>query len=512
MTTLTPRFTKGAAVATAAVLLGSLAACSSPAAPDTSTVTIAYNSDLAPQGYDPLRYSAAQGLLFSGLYDSLAELQPDGSAGPGLATDFAYNDDNTVLTMTLLDGIEFPDGSTLTADLVKANLDRRSDPELVAYGSFAAGGAAEISSVDVVDDTHVAVTFVEGQPGFESNLTAVAGSIVGQDGIDDPSSLATTPDGSGPFGLADNTVKGSSYVLEKKSDHRNLDDYAFDTMIIKPIDDAQARVNAVISGQADTGFIDTSTAQVAEDKGKSLSQIGGTVMSALVFDKSGATTPAFADPNVRVALGLAIDRDELVEGVHPGNTPAVNALPADNPGFSDDIDSEYAYDPERAKQMLADAGYPDGFEFEVVSAPADQRDYEALQTYFAAVGVTMNISLATSTDELFGAVNTKPIGLLAVNWGNPVGTMFGVVLGFANPRGDVNEALVGATQAVAGAQSDDDRAAALTDLNSVLVTTGWIIPIYEQVTTWAYDASKLAPITFPGGNDTPLLSSFKPAK
>ncbi len=230
----------------------------------------------------------------------------------------------------------------------------------------------------------------------------------------------------------------------------------------------------------------------------------------LVFDRSGVTVPAFADPNVRVALGLAIDRVELVEGVHPGNIPAVNALPVGNPGFSEELDAEFSYNPEKAVELLTAAGYPDGFEFDVVTL-GDTTDLEALQSYFAEVGVTMNIVIASSTEELFGAVNTKPVGPIALGWGNPVGVMFGVILGFANPHGDAGGALAGMTGAVAGAQTDEERAGALAALNEELVRSGSYIPVYEQLTSWAFNEAKVAPIVFPGGDVTPLLSSIKPA-
>ncbi len=194
------------AVLAGALLLGSLTACgggSSQAATkvDTSTLTLAIDSDSASFGYDPLRVSAAQRQFFEGLYDSLMALQPDGSAGPGLATEFEYNADNTVLTLTLKEGVTFTDGSTLDADLVKANLDRRTDPALSAYSAVAKGGAQEIASVDVVSPTQVALTFAKPQPGFEKNLASTTGMIVGKTGVADTASLAATPDGSGPYTL-----------------------------------------------------------------------------------------------------------------------------------------------------------------------------------------------------------------------------------------------------------------------------------------------------------------------
>ncbi|MCW4386227.1 ABC transporter substrate-binding protein [Salinibacterium sp. SYSU T00001] len=496
------------AAATAATVALTLAGCSGDSASggDPSKLTIAMDSDPAAFGYDPLEYSTRQQVFFEGFYESLAKTNPDGSVAPGLATEFIYNEEGTVLTMPLAEGIEFADGSTLDAELVKANLDRRDDPELPAYAAFAPGEPTEIVSVDVVDDMTVSLTFGSPQQGFEANLASIAGMIVGSEGIEDPSTLAQAPDGSGPFSLADGTVKGSEYVLEKKEEHPSGDDYAFETIVFKPIADPQARTNAVISGQADTAFIHNSTVELARSKGLGISQIGGTVVSLLVFDKTGATNQAFADERVRLALSHAIDRDSFVEAVHPGEIPAVNALPQENPGFDESIDEEFGYDPEKAKQLLADAGYEDGLTIQIVTDPNSVTDWEALQQYFSAVGVTLDVKVGSSSEEIFGAVRTTPLGMLPLNWGNAPGTMFGVILGFANPHGAQNPELLAATQAVAGNPTPETLGA----LNRELVSSGWLIPVYEQVTTWASN-DHIAWVTFPGQFDVPLLSSFKPA-
>src|SRR5690349_21325975 len=155
MKLLTTTARGSAAVLTGALLMGSLAACgggaqSANSSVDKSTLTIGVESDSASFGYDPIRVADAQRQFMEGLYDTLLDLQPDGTAGPGLATKFDYNADSTVLTLTLKEGVTFTDGSTLDAALVKANFDRRTDTALSTYSAIAKGGAQEISSVDVV--------------------------------------------------------------------------------------------------------------------------------------------------------------------------------------------------------------------------------------------------------------------------------------------------------------------------------------------------------------------------
>ena len=504
------------AVLAGALLLGSLTACGgsgqAAAKADTSTLTLAIDSDSASFGFDPLRVADAQRQFFEGLYENLMTLQPDGSAGPGLAKEFSYNADNTVLTLTLKEGVTFTDGSTLDAALVKANFDRRTDPALSAYSAVAKGGAQEITSVDVVSPTQVSLTFAKAQPGFEKNLTATMGMIVGKTGVADTASLAATPDGSGPYTLDPSTVKGNKYVLVKNDKSADASKYAFSKVIFSVIQDPQARANALVSGQADVAMLTSPTVDFAKSKGLGVSQIGGTLHSMVSFDKIGKTAPAFASEKVRQAFQYAINRQSLVDALHKGDIPAWNALPKDSAGFTEELNSKFAYDPAKAKSLLAEAGYADGFEFTIVGSAETQTDLQAVQKDLAAVGIKMNIKMAASTDEAFAAVATTPLGYAALGWDNPVGLMYGVVLnGFTNVQKASDEQLTAATGEAAAAKDDAAKKTALTKLNTRLVESGWMIPLYESLTNQGYNTKKIKQVEFAGTNAYPLLSSYAPA-
>jgi peptide/nickel transport system substrate-binding protein len=504
------------AVLAGALMLGSLTACGggsgqATAKADTSSLTLAIDSDSASFGFDPLRVSAAQRQFFEGLYESLMTLQPDGSAGPGLAKEFSYNADNTVLTLTLKDGVTFTDGSKLDAELVKANLDRRSDPALSAYSAVAKGGAQEVASVDVVSPTQVALTFVKPQPGFEKNLASTTGMIVGKNGVTDTATLAATPDGSGPYTLDPSTVKGNKYVLVKNEKSADASKYAYKKVVFSVVQDPQARANALVSGQADVAMLTSNTVDFAKSKGVGVSQIGGTVNTLISFDKIGKTAPAFGQEKVRQAIQYAINRQALVDALHKGDIPAWNALPKDSAGFTKDLETKFAYNPEKAKSLLAEAGYPNGFEFTFVGG-ANDRDLPVVQKDLAAVGITMNINVAASTDEAFAAVATTPLGMSPLGWDNPVGFMYGAILsGFTNVQKATDDQLTAATGELAAAKDDASRKAALTKLNTRLVESGWMIPLYETLTNQGYNTKKVAPVEFAGTNAYPLLSSYKPA-
>lgn len=483
---------------------------------DASTLVIAVDSDQAALGYDPLRYGSGQRMFFEGIYDSLFLLDEEGNVIPDLVTNFEYNEDQTQLTLDLDTSATFADGSTVTADLVKQNLDFRGDPDLSAYSGFAAGGEQEIADVTVVDDDTVTLTFAAPQPGFEANLVMPAGAIVGPTGAADRSTLDSTPDGSGPLAVdEDATVKGNTYLLVKKDDNDAAADYPFDTYEFRPIVDPQARVNAAISGEVDLALIAADTQPQVESAGVGLVTNGGTIQNIVAFDKVGALGPQWSDPRVYQALSMAIDRETYVEAVHAGEIPTANALPVDSPGYLPELDEQYAYDPEGAKELLAEAGYPDGFGFEFTISQGSQRDLEALQPYWEAIGVDVTLKNAASTEELFAVVQTEPLGgPLPLTWTNPAGNVFGVLFGFANFHGGQNpeiQAAAGAYGAATGSGDEEAQATALQDLNRSIVDSGWLIPLFEQVAPWAYNTAKVAEPTFPGAEVFPILATLQPA-
>jgi peptide/nickel transport system substrate-binding protein len=494
---------RSAAVLAGALLLSPLTACGggtqAASAVNKDTLTIAIDSDSASFGFDPLRVADAQRQFFEGLYENLMTLQPDGSVGPGLAKEFSYSAGNTVLTLTLKEGVTFTDGATLDAALVKANLDRRSDPALSAYSAIAKGGAQEITSVSVVSPTQVAIKFAKPQPGFEKNLASTMGMVVGKSGVADTASLAKTPDGSGPYTLDAATVKGNKYVMVKK-------------ITFSVIQDPQARANALVSGQADVAMLTSSTVDFAKSKGLGVSQIGGTLHTMVSFDKTGKTAPAFASEKVRQAFQYAINRQSLVDALHKGDIAAWNALPKDSAGFTDALNTKFAYNPEKAKSLLAEAGFGSGFEFTIVASAETQTDLQAVQKDLAAVGIKMNVKMASSTDEAFAAVATTPLGYAALGWDNPVGLMYGVVLnGFTNVQKASDEQLTAATGEAAAAKDDAAKKTALTKLNTRLVESGWMIPLYESLTNQGYNTKKVQQVEFAGSNAYALLSSYAPA-
>ncbi len=475
-----------------------------------TTLAIALGADVAPTGFDAQRYAAAQFEFYSTVYDALFVTDENGEVQPSVVETFENSEDGTVLTLTLREGVTFGDGSPLDAALVKANLDRRNEDTVDVYGAFKAGQETEIASVDVVDDYVVAITWAAPQEQGHTLLADTIGIVIGPAGIADVTSLEAAPDGSGPYELvADATTRASSYTLAKKADHWNADAWAFDTVVFEIIPDAQARANAVLSGQVDVADeLAASTLDLVESEGM-ISKAGGIIASYPVIDKDGVIHPAFAFTETRLALSYAINREELVAALRPGARPTANFFPQAAEGFDPALDDAYAYDPDKARELLESVGFGDGFEFDmrVLGEPTDAQ--LAVQAMWQEVGVTMNLVVVTATEELFSAVTETPL-IYNEAWalGNaPAGFVAGVLVGgFMNLLGAENEAISGALGPALGGDP-----AALAELNAAVVNEGWWISLWEDFVYAGYDADTVAEPPFAGTGGFLVTSAIEPA-
>lgn len=507
------------AVVIAAAAATSLAACggkggsgaSSQSASDT--VTIALNADAVPNGYDPQLYNAGQFQFLSTLYDSLFATDKDGKIQPELVDSFSTSADKMQLTMKLKQGVTFVDGSKLDSALVKQNLDRRSDSKALIHGTLGQGGANEITDVSTPDAQTVVVTWAKPQANGETALADTSGVIVGATAVQNPDSLTAKPDGSGAYTLnTGKTTKGSTYTLDKNSKAWDAKDWAYDHMVVKVITDPQALANALVSGQADVASqIDQTTIDLVQSK-QTLTKVGGVIVGFPVFDKTGKTNPAFAKPEVRQALLYGTDRATIIKTLHPGSKATAQLFPSDSPGFDPALNDTYAYDPAKAKQLLASAGYPNGFSIDLTWPGQPSPDLLAIQDQWKKIGVTLNIVPATSTDQVFAAAATQPLGFGPFGVGsNPAGFVAGVVYGgFMNLQHATDPNIEAALGKALGA-SGADQQGALKALNDAITNDGWYIPVYEDYTYTGYNKSKVTEPAWAGTNNYLVLSSIKPA-
>lgn len=399
MDLLASRLAKAAAVSLA------LAGCAGPAgssgteAANEGTLNLAIFAD--PAAWDPSQAHVGRALQpFQITYDTLLLREPDGSLSPMLATDWTYNDDRTELTVELRDDVTFSDGAVFDAEAVKVNLENLKN----SNGRQAAQVAA-VESVDPVDDDTVKISLSAPDPAFEYYLSQAAGLMGSPEhlGTED---LISVPVGSGPYVMdTEQTVAGSQLVFTKRKGYWNPDLQKFDKIVLKPYEELTARLNALISGQVDAAILDPSTAQQAEGAGLEILPDYRVDWQGMIFlDRDGELVPALGDVCVRQAINYAIDRETMVESILRGYGATTDQVfGPDSGAYVEELEDRYPYDPETARELLAEAGYADGFELPIAAGPGFESALAALTQQLAGVGITVKVeslNLQTALDDL----------------------------------------------------------------------------------------------------------------
>lgn len=348
------------------------------------TLTIGALADVT--SWDPAQAHVGHALQpYQAPYDTLILREPDGTLSPMLATEWSYNDDRTQLTIDLRTDVTFSDGEVFNADAVQANFDHFK----AANGRQAAQLAA-YESTEVVDEDTVVVTLATPDPAFEYYLSQAAG-LMGSPAALDTEGISTAPVGSGPYEMdTQGSVTGSQYTFTAREDYWNPELQKFDKIVFKVLTDPTARLNALVSGQVDATLLEARAIAQAEGAGKTLTAYQTDWAGLLLMDRDGAQVPALADVRVRQAINHALDRDALLEtlALDQGTTTG-QVFGPDSGAFVEEIDDLYPYDPDKARELLEDAGFGDGFEFSVPTVPGFETILAVVGQQLADVGITM---------------------------------------------------------------------------------------------------------------------------
>jgi peptide/nickel transport system substrate-binding protein len=482
----------------------------SPSEESAGGGTLTLVATLSPTSLDAAASSGGNAAPFyQAVYDSLIRGMPDGSLEPFLATEWSYNDDNTVLTFTLRDDVTFTDGTPMTSEDVKISLER--------FQTGTAPGASwlrNIESIDTPDDTTVVLNLSAPDPGLLTYLARDAGMVTSGDVAEsDPESLATNPVGSGPYVLdTDETVTGTSYVYTKNEEYWNPDVQHYDKLVINVIADATAALNAIKSNEAN-GVRLANNQNLAEVEGAGWTVNAGAinVFGLLLLDRAGTINPAMGDVRVRQAINHAFDRGALLTALQKdAGTVTEQTFPETSAAFDEALDDTYGYDPEAAKELLAEAGYADGFTLEMPStASVGTTTYNLIAQQLAAVGITASFVDAGNnyvSDILAGKYAAAWIGLeqgsdwaLAQFMVAPTATWN--PFGYEDPA--VNDLL---EQMQFGDVAAQEAAAA--ELNAYLTDQAWFAWWYRPQNSFATDPNtsvEMSPI-----NVYPAIYDFTP--
>jgi peptide/nickel transport system substrate-binding protein len=442
------------------------------------------------------------------VYDTLLKEDPAGELLPSLATEWSYNDDNTVLTLTLRDDVEFTDGTPFNADAAAQNLTRFRDGTS-PNKSF----LASLGSATAIDDTHVELTLTQPDPALLHYLTQNAG-MQGSPAAFGAADAKTNPVGSGPYILdTDKTVIGTSYAFTANPDYWDKDSVHYDNLSLKVFGDATSMLNAVKGGQVNGAKLgdNTNNAEV-EAAGYTLSPFELDWTGLIIFDRDGSLNPALADVKVRQALNYAIDGAAMLTAVGEGlGTPTSQIFPESSAAYDKKLDDRYAYDPDEAKKLLAEAGYADGLTLDLpITTLANPAIFTLVEQQLKDVGITVNY---TDTGNNFIPDILAP--KYGVTWMQLQQDNDWALINFElTPAASFNpthyqDPTVDALVATIGTATGDEADAALKELNAYIVEQAWFAPWYRVQSNYATDAN--TEVKTQVGNAYPYLWNFTPA-
>lgn len=338
-------------------------------------------------------------LVYEGLVENFrGELQPL------LAESWEVSDDDLVYTFELRDDVVFHSGRPMTAEDFVYSLERVMDPDTLAPN---AANYADIASVEAADDHTLVITLDQPYAPLLFLLSALSSSVVDRDVVESTGLSSPPGGGTGPFMYAEHNI-GRNLLLEANPDYWHPELPYLDAIDFTWNPDDNARAAAVRSGGVDLLFSPAPTFMDSLMEDPNLKWYGGSGSLSLHLLLNTEREP-FDDVRVRQAIFHALDRQELLEVANEGYGIPLNGgyLPPDRwGGLQEPVYGEPDLD--RARELLAEAGYADGFEAEltVIGSSAFQlRQAEVEQAQLAQIGIdiTLNPVDAAVSRELTGS-------------------------------------------------------------------------------------------------------------
>jgi peptide/nickel transport system substrate-binding protein len=382
----------GAVLVAAVACGGASSSGAQPAASTTAGGTLTVAGELGATTLNPDTTNQADCYFEELAYEPLIVRLQNGGLAPGLATSWHYvGSGNTRFVLNLRSGVKFSDGTTLTAQDVVNDFDYL----LKAGGQMVPEFAGD--SFAVTGPMQVTITAKLPNPDFPFLLTQDynAGDIISPNGLTDTAALGTKTFGAGPYELdAAETVYGSTYTYVPNPYYYDKSAVHWSKVVIKVIGSAQAILDAMKTGEVNLAEGDSSTLKAAQQAGLTVTQAPLLWEGVVLADRDGKTVKALASLQVRQALNYATDRAAIASALFAGvGTPTDQVTVPGGYGYLASLNSTYPYDPAKAKQLLAAAGYPNGFTLSLLTADYDQENLlaQALSQEWAQVGVKVNI-------------------------------------------------------------------------------------------------------------------------
>ena len=373
--------------ALAAVLAGATLTLTTPAQAQLVRTDVNIGVRLEPPHLDPTGGAAAaiDEITYANIFEGLTRIDRNGEVGPWLAESWDVSEDGLTYTFRLRSGVTFHDGTEFDSADAKFALDR-------ARGEFSTNAQkqlfAGIDTIDAVDPTTLKVTLTKPNGAFLFNLGWGDAAMVAEETA---VSNTSKPIGTGPFKFVQ-WVQGDRIELAKNDEYWG-EPATLDKATFKIIGDPAAELAALMAGDIDAfpNFQATENLPMIEADPRFTVAVGSTEGETILAmnNKKGP----LADKRVRQAISHAVDRQAVIDGAMFGNgTPIGTHFAPHHPAYVD-LTGTYPLDLDKAKALLAEAGYPDGFKATIKLPPPTyaRRGGELIASDLKKIGVELVI-------------------------------------------------------------------------------------------------------------------------
>ncbi len=432
-----------------------------------------------PSSLDPHKqWNPDSYYVYRNIFDNLVTRSDAGEIAPQIATEWKYNSD-TEIVFKLRNDVKFHDGSPLTAKDVAFSINRIINP---AFASPQLGQFNKIVSAEATGEHEVTVKTDGAYPALLAQLvklSIVPEKIVEAKGDD---AFNAAPVGSGPYKFV-NWQRGVSVALERNDDYWG-DKGAFKTAEFRAVPDAATRIANLQSGTTDLAVgLDADLA--AQIEGSANAKPLSVLTERVGYVKLNPNLPPFDDKRVREAVARAIDKEAITEGLLGGvDQPVAQMVTPSHFGYVEGIEG-YAYDLDKAKQLIKDAGAT-GKAVSFATAPTfDQRIVQAVAQMVGETGLTVNIEMTDMATYLKSA-QSEPKSQPAIAFGrwscacqDADGVLFPLLHSSSSWSSTNNPEINKALEAARGTLDEKTRLENYKTVSTFVAQEVLLVPLYQ---------------------------------
>ena len=441
-------------------------------------------------GWDPSNQPGFQGWAAEAVWDQLCKTDAAGKAQPDVADKFEVTNGNKTFKAHIRDGQKFSDGTPVDSAAVKASFE---------YVTKNGGSAADYKGIkiDTPDASNISITWPAAQGPVIDNK-ACAPKIA-------PASFLAAkkfdkPLGSGPYVFdAAASTSGSVYTFTKNENHWNAKNYPYKKLVVKVITSDTAAVSALKTGQIDATLVaQPSLAQVQASPNTKVIKFQGQTTRLLLTDHLGKAIPAIGNLKVRQAINMVFDKAAMAKNLYQGNAePTPEVFRKGTDAYIGGLEDPYPFDVEKAKSLMAEAGYADGFTLNLPTMTG--QNFETLMPYVTQQLGKINIKVKqvplTGANAISDLLSGKyPVVLWQLgNLGNSALQIYieSTPAGWWDLMHQPDQYVDSRWTQITTA--DPQTAAKLQkEINQYVVDQAWFAPMVYNGTNYAYNSSKVS--------------------